>query len=168
MAPKFTQVKIQPLTIEQWAKFTKDKLWTIDELGILNQDLTGLEERMQSTNEALRQDHRTAQFLSKEVITAMLDVSEGVRHHPDSREKVSQVRRDLHQFDQLVERVSSLEAKLHRIRQLYEDLRQLALVRNSFDALKMEYISQNYIRVAAFLVILFLPGIFISVSAERS
>jgi hypothetical protein len=134
------------LTIQQWANSTEDKLWTIEDLEILNQDLTQLDERSQYTHEALKQNCQTAQFLNKEVLTAVLDK---YRHHDyyPGRDPpsliVSNVRDDLHLFDQLVER-------------------------NSFDALKMEYISQNYIRVAAFLVILFLPGIFISVSAQRS
>lgn len=159
------------MTIKQWANSTEDKLWTIEDLEILNQDHTQLDERSQYTHEALKQNCQTAQFLSKEVLTAVLDQYGHHDYYPGWDPPsliVSNVRDDLILFDQLVERVSFLEATLRRIRRLFEDRRQLALVRNSFDALKMEYISQNYIRVAAFLVILFLPGIFISVSAQRS
>ena len=132
------------------------------------QDLVDLEERLQHANLACQHNHQISRFLSRQVLTAIWERSKRYDSASDVRRTASKVRDDLYRIDELDERLSSLKASLRRIRQLYDDRRQLALVRNSFDALKMEYISQNYIRVAAFLVILFLPGIFISVRANLS
>lgn len=103
-------------------------------------------------------------MLSQDVIPTMVDHC-NLRY---TRDAVAEVRSDLDRLaqhdDPLEARLSSLRTSLYHVREINRERQQLSLVRNSFDGVKLEYISQNYVRVAAFLIILFLPGIFVSVS----
>lgn len=151
---------------KQWMSLAESKVWTIYDMENACQDLLILEQRLHHSDQAWNHNRRVTRFLSQEVLPDLVDGSKPFGSTSDTRNPVSKLHSDLNRIDQLEGRVTSLKASLRHTRQLYDDRRQLALVRNSFDALKMEYISQNYIRVAAFLVILFLPGIFIAVSAH--
>ena len=153
---------------KQWINSTKDKAWTMDDLEILGQSLTQLEQRLQYTKQSLYQNVQTTRFISRKVLAEISHQSERHVSPSDIPETVSKVRDELGRFDELHARLPSLEVSLDRTEKLFRNLQQLALVRNSFNALKLEYISQNYIRVAAFMTILFLPGIFVSVRAHVS
>ena len=49
--------------------------------------------------------------------------------------------------------------------QVLENLTEVRSI--AFSTAKLNYISQNYLRGSAYLVVLFLPGIFVSVSLHR-